>query len=81
MRINTFQSGNQSVYIIPEYRRQGIYKALYFHLQQLVRSSDDVMGIRLYAAKTNNRALEAYRRLGMTDEHYVTFEWMKDPAT
>ncbi len=43
----------QSVYTVPEFRRQGVYKALYSHLQELVHESEDVMGIRLYAAKTN----------------------------
>jgi len=71
----------QSVYTVPEFRRQGVYKALYSHLQELVHESEDVMGIRLYAAKTNVKALETYRKLGMTDEHYVTFEWLKDPDT
>ncbi|HOO69354.1 MAG TPA: hypothetical protein PLS52_04190, partial [Bacteroidales bacterium] len=69
------------VYTVPEFRRQGVYKALYSHLQELVHESEDVMGIRLYAAKTNGTALETYRKLGMTDEHYVTFEWLKDPDT
>ncbi|MFA5693612.1 MAG: hypothetical protein WC907_08345, partial [Acholeplasmataceae bacterium] len=57
------------------------YKALYGHLQELVQQSENVMGIRLYAAKTNVNALETYRKLGMTDQHYVTFEWLKDPDT
>lgn len=71
----------QSVYTVPEFRRQGVYKALYRHLQELVQQSVDVIGIRLYAAKTNGNALETYRKLGMTDEHYVTFEWLKNPDT
>jgi len=40
-----------------------------------------VIGIRLYVARNNPRAIETYRRLGMTDEHYTTFEWLRDPDT
>lgn len=68
----------QSVYVLPDYRGKGIYKALYAHLQQLVRESDQVRGIRLYVDKNNMPARNVYTRLGMTDEHYVTYEWMKD---
>ncbi|HPS24621.1 MAG TPA: GNAT family N-acetyltransferase [Bacteroidales bacterium] len=67
----------QSVYVLPEFRRRGVYKALYEHLQKLVNESPDVLGIRLYAEKNNRKALAAYRSLGMSDDHYVTFEWMK----
>ena len=71
----------QSVYTVPKFRRMGIYKALYNHLQELVKKSEDVIGIRLYVARNNPRAIEPYRRLGMTDEHYTTFEWLRDPDT
>lgn len=71
----------QSVYTVPKYRRKGVYKALYSHLQELVKSSEDVTGIRLYVAKNNPAAMETYRKLGMTDEHYTTFEWLRDPDT
>ena len=71
----------QSVYTVPKFRRMGIYKALYTHLQELVKQSEDVIGIRLYVARNNPRAIETYRKLGMTDEHYTTFEWLRDPDT
>ncbi|NLA15631.1 MAG: GNAT family N-acetyltransferase [Bacteroidales bacterium] len=68
----------QSVYVLPKYRGKGVYKTLYAHLQQLVRESDRVRGIRLYVDKNNVPARNVYTRLGMTDEHYVTYEWMKN---
>lgn len=71
----------QSVYTTLPYRRKGVYKTLYSHLQELVRRSDDVIGIRLYVAKNNALAREMYRHLGMTDEHYTTYEWLKDSDT
>ncbi|MDD2538792.1 MAG: GNAT family N-acetyltransferase [Bacteroidales bacterium] len=71
----------QSVYTVPEFRRRGVYKALYRYLQDLVHRSDDVIGIRLYVARNNAKARETYRKLGMTDEHYITYEWLGDPDT
>jgi RimJ/RimL family protein N-acetyltransferase len=37
----------------------------------------DVMGIRLYVDKRNIKAQRVYEAVGMTGEHYSTFEWMK----
>ncbi|HHV39825.1 MAG: GNAT family N-acetyltransferase [Bacteroidales bacterium] len=68
----------QSVYVVPSYRGQGVYKAMYSYLQQQVRRSKDVKGIRLYVDKENRTARNVYDRLGMSHEHYVTYEWMKD---
>jgi ribosomal protein S18 acetylase RimI-like enzyme len=68
----------QSVYVAPESRGRGVYRAIYAHLQELVRSSPELCGIRLYAAKDNVEAQKVYRRLGMNPDHYTLFEWMKD---
>jgi ribosomal protein S18 acetylase RimI-like enzyme len=67
----------QSLYVLPELRGQGVYRALYEHLQARVQSSPDLMGIRLYVDKRNTAAQRVYARLGMTREHYELFEWMK----
>jgi len=39
--------------------------------------ADNLNGIRLYADKTNVAAQKTYENLGMNQDHYVTFEWMK----
>jgi GNAT superfamily N-acetyltransferase len=67
----------QSVYVLPEYRRQGIYKAMYSHIRELVHARPDLFGIRLYADVSNTAAHQVYTSLGMKQDHYVTFEWMK----
>jgi ribosomal protein S18 acetylase RimI-like enzyme len=67
----------QSVYVSPEYRKQGIYKMLYMHVKQLVEDFPDLKGIRLYVDKTNEGANSVYRRCGMDGEHYRLFEWLK----
>lgn len=67
----------QSVYVLPAYRKSGVFGAMYDYIRQLVLQRHDVSGIRLYVDKTNNSAREVYTRIGMNGEHYLTFEWMK----
>jgi ribosomal protein S18 acetylase RimI-like enzyme len=67
----------QSVYVLPQYRRRGVYRKMYSFLQTMVLSDDDLRGIRLYVDKSNTRAQNTYLELGMNAEHYQTFEWMK----
>lgn len=66
-----------SVYISPEFRHKGIYKKLYEHIKDMVQSSPDLRGIRLYVDKTNINAQKVYQTLGMSNDHYSLFEWMK----
>jgi GNAT superfamily N-acetyltransferase len=67
----------QSVYVIPEFRRQGIYAGIYAYIKALVQQDPGVRGIRLYVDRRNTPAQEVYSRLGMNGEHYQVFEWMK----
>jgi ribosomal protein S18 acetylase RimI-like enzyme len=67
----------QSVYVKPGYRKMGVYKMLYNHIKKIVGSSDELRGIRLYVDKRNVRAQQVYESLGMTGDHYTTYEWMK----
>ncbi len=66
-----------SVYVPSPFRGQGVYKALYQHVQQLVcASQQQLKGIRLYVDKRNKIAQDVYQKLGMNGEHYQLFEWM-----
>ena len=47
----------QSVYVHPEYRRRGHYRALYQHVQQQARQ-EEAAGIRLYVDTHNKNAQE-----------------------
>jgi GNAT superfamily N-acetyltransferase len=67
----------QSVYVLPDCRKKGIFKALYNHIKQLVEDRRDLKGIRLYVDKANERAIQVYRQCGMDGEHYRLFEWIK----
>ena len=68
----------QSVYVLPECRRKGIYRSMYSFLKEKVLNDENLKGIRLYADKSNYPAQKTYKSLGMSPDHYVTFEWLKD---
>ena len=64
----------QDVYVLPEWRRQGVYCTLYDHLYRMAKSRDDIGGIRLYVDQGNESAKRTYERLGMDRAHYDMFE-------
>jgi GNAT superfamily N-acetyltransferase len=64
----------QSVYVRPDFRRCGVFKALFDFVQAKAAGAPDVCGLRLYMEDGNNRAREAYHRLGMIETHYHVFE-------
>ncbi len=64
----------QSVYVSPEFRRRGIFRALHTQVREAARRSGDVCGVRLYVHEANARAMEAYQNLGMDRTHYAMFE-------
>ena len=67
----------QSVYVRPEFRRQGVYKNLYRHVQELASKDPAVCGFRLYVERENERAQATYSALGMKPTHYLVFEELK----
>lgn len=67
-----------SLYVIPSHRKLGIFKKLYQVLKEEVENSESVRGLRLYVEKNNKIAQAAYNRVGMTNEHYELFEWLKE---
>jgi ribosomal protein S18 acetylase RimI-like enzyme len=64
----------QSVYVRPEARRRGVFRALFEHVSQAARQDSSVIGLRLYVDEDNHSAQETYRRLGMTDTGYFVLE-------
>ena len=68
----------QSVYVAPEHRGRGVYRALYESLVERVEADPGLKGIRLYVERTNTAAQDVYERLGMSREHYDLYEWLKE---
>ena len=66
----------QSVYVGPESRRLGVFRALYTQIQTLARADPQVVGLRLYVEAENLRAQQTYRGLGMRPGGYLVFEEM-----
>lgn len=64
----------QSVYVLPSQRRQGVFAALYRHVEAQARASSGVIGLRLYAEQDNATAHHTYAALGMHDAGYRMFE-------
>jgi GNAT superfamily N-acetyltransferase len=66
----------QSVFVLPEFRRQGIFSKMYNHIRELAEEQD-VAGLRLYVETKNTRAQKTYEALGMSSGHYAFYEWMR----
>ncbi|MGI9262727.1 MAG: GNAT family N-acetyltransferase [Woeseiaceae bacterium] len=63
-----------SVYIADTHRRQGVFSALYKHVESLAQHDRGVCGIRLYVERGNDRAQQTYRSLSMHDAGYIVME-------
>jgi GNAT superfamily N-acetyltransferase len=68
----------QSVYVRDEYRRQGVFRALFAELVRRARNAGDVIGLRLYVENGNTRAHATYDQLGLKDAGYSVRESLLD---
>ena len=64
----------QSVYVRPDARRRGVFRALFEHVLAEARGEPDVVGLRLYVEQDNGSAQQTYARLGMDRTAYLVFE-------
>ena len=64
----------QSVYVRKDFRRKGVFRALFKHLQELALRHGDVCGLRLYMHSENGRARNSYQELGMKPTKYEVLE-------
>ena len=64
----------QSVYVKPEFRRQGVYRRLYRRLEGMAAKRGNVRGIRLYVMRENTGAKRTYESLGMHHSEYDLYE-------
>lgn len=67
----------QSVYVLPAYRRMGIFRLMYSHVKEEAEKQG-VAGLRLYVESNNLIACTTYESLGMNSEHYKMYEWMME---
>jgi ribosomal protein S18 acetylase RimI-like enzyme len=67
----------QSVYVLPGFRRTGIFRSMYQHIKNEA-GKEGIPGLRLYVEANNTRAQQTYEALGMNGQHYRFYEWMKE---
>jgi len=65
---NGFAWWIQGVYVRPEARRRGVFRALYEHIYRLAKQEPEVIALRLYVDRNNHGAQQTYLGMGM--------EWM-----
>ena len=64
----------QSVYVHPDHRRRGVYRALDAHVRAEAKRDGTVCGLRLYVDRDNHVAQSVYASLDMQHSHYDLYE-------
>ena len=64
----------QSVYVDPEGRGAGVYRALHDDVVERAAAAGNVRAVRLYVDRDNSRARGVYERVGMTISRYDLME-------
>lgn len=67
----------QSVYVVPAYRKKGVFSQMYGRVMELARL-EHVRQVRLYVDKDNRTAQKTYGSLGMCESHYRLYEQCVD---
>lgn len=63
-----------SVYVRPDWRGRGVFRALFQHIEDLARRSGDVRNLRLFVETDNAKAIATYETLGMEREKYHIYD-------
>ena len=53
----------QSVYVVPAWRRQSVFRMMHETVMTLAKTSPNICGIRLYVEETNSAAQAVYRKV------------------
>lgn len=64
----------QSVYVKPQHRGMGVFRALFTHIKQLGEEDAECCGIRLYMERENESARQSYSRIGFSETGYEVLE-------
>ncbi len=64
----------QSVYVPPEWRRRGVYRAMHEHIVARAKADPHVCGIRLYVEQQNHCAQTVYCCVGLRSSSYTIYE-------
>ncbi|MDW8262412.1 MAG: GNAT family N-acetyltransferase [Phycisphaerales bacterium] len=69
----------QSVYVLPEHRRRGVFRALYRHVRASAQAAGAV-ALRLYVERANVDAIRTYSTVGMRLTNYQVMEQSLSPS-
>ncbi len=64
----------QSVYVKPEFRRQGVYSSMHNYVRELAKEKGNIVGLRLYAERNNETAHKTYESNNMHKTIYIMYE-------
>jgi len=64
----------QSVYVHPDYRKQGVFRKIFMHIENISKKSRLIKSLRLYVMKDNLIGIESYKNLGMNNSGYLVYE-------
>jgi len=63
----------QSIYVVPEYRRKGVMRAMVDKIKEMALRND-VPLLRLYVYEGNGNAMKTYEAMGMMKAPYLMYE-------
>jgi GNAT superfamily N-acetyltransferase len=64
----------QSVFVVPEHRGTGVFRALFAQIRAEALTQPDVIGLRLYVEQANAPAQRTYEALGLRPGGYEVYE-------
>lgn len=66
------------LYVPPQHRKRGVFKALHRAAMDFYHSRPDVIGLRFYVDKTNTSVVPLYKRVGWKESNYNLWEIKKN---
>ena len=64
----------ENVYVVPGWRRKGVYRTMHAFVHDAAEADPDVCGLRLFATDDNPQARRTYESVGMASEACHLFE-------
>ena len=64
----------QSVYVHPNYRKQGVFHKIFKHIETIAIKNPAIQFLRLYVMQNNQAGLKTYQNVGMNNSGYLVYE-------